>query len=146
VQKAVRQHEDAPGSAVAEDAADFALKLCRATSELRAELAGKRAQAFIADIKADFGDGTLRSKQGAGAVHAQAGEELMRSFAEGRAKQAMEMEIGKAGFAGGFGKTDPGLVIRREQIASAAEAAEGVVMKKRRHGEMILPAAGRRRQ
>lgn len=50
----------------------------------------------------------------------------------------MEMEFGQTGFTGGLLEQDAGLVFGGQEVASATETAEGVVMEKLRHEEMIL--------
>lgn len=50
----------------------------------------------------------------------------------------MEMKFGEASLARRLFKQNTGLIFRGQQIASATEPAEGVVVEKLRHGEMIL--------
>ena len=138
LEKTCRYHENSPGSAIAEDGAELALKLHRATAEMLAELGGKRSQALVADLEAYFGYGTLGGEHLPGAVHAQAGEKIVRSFAKGGAEKAMEMKFGKAGFASCLPQQNVGIIFGGEQIASAAEPAKGVVIEKPRHEEIIL--------
>jgi hypothetical protein len=137
-QEAAGDHEDAPGGAVAENAADGALVGGGAGAELGAELGGKCSQAFIADFETDFGHGAVGGQHLTGAVHAQAGQEVVWSFSEGGAEEAVEMEFGETSLARSLLEQDAGLVFGGEQVASATEAAEGVVVEKRWHGEMIL--------
>ena len=63
----------------------------------------------------------------------------MRGLAKRGTEKAMEMKFGKAGLARGLLEQNPGLVFGSEEVTSATEAAEGVVMEKLRHEEMILP-------
>jgi len=49
------------------------------------------------------------------------------------------MEFRKARFAGGTRQADAHVVFRRQQVASAADAAEGIVMQQ--HAEIIHRAA-----
>src|SRR5271170_710539 len=80
-----RYHQHMPWRAVAEDTANFALKFRGTAAELRAEFAGERSQAFVANLETYFGDGALRSEHLLGAVHAKPGEKIMRSLAESSA-------------------------------------------------------------
>lgn len=63
----------------------------------------------------------------------------MRSLAESGAKKAMEMKLRKTGLPRRLPEQDPRLIFVGQQVASTTEPAEGVVMKERRHGEIILP-------
>ena len=137
-QEAAGDHEDVPGCAVSENAAELTLVFGGAGAELRAEFGGKGSEAFVADFETDFGHGVVGSKHLAGPVQAQAGEEVVGSFSEGGAKEAVEMELGETGFARGLLEQDAGLVFGGEEVASATEAAEGVVVEEREHWEMIL--------
>jgi hypothetical protein len=67
----------------------------------------------------------------------------MRGFPEGGAEKAMEMKFGKAGLARCLLKQNTELVTGGEEIPSTTEPAEGVVMEKLRHAQMILPSDGR---
>ena len=127
-QKASRQHQHAPGSVVSEDAADFALKCGRTASELGAEFAGKGSQTSVADLEAHFRHAAFGSKHLPGAVHAQASEKIMRGLAESGAEKAMEMKFRKTGFARRLLQPNTGLIFGGEQVSSATEPAEGVVM------------------
>jgi ribosomal protein L10 len=62
----------------------------------------------------------------------------MRSLAERGAEKPMEMEFGKTSLACGLLEQNTGLIFGGQEIASATEAAEGVVVEKGRHREIIL--------
>ena len=65
----------------------------------------------------------------------------MRGLAEGGAEEAVEVEVGEACLAGGLLEEDAGLVFGCEEIACAAEAAEGVVvdeLAERGHEGMVI--------
>ena len=104
-----------------------------------AEFTGKRSQTSVADLEADFSHAALRGEHLPGTVHAQASAKIMRGLAKSGAEEAMEMEFGKTGLARRLLEQNTGLVFGGEKIASATEPAEGVVMEKLRHQEMILP-------
>ncbi len=123
---------------ISEDAADLALEGYGATSELGAEFGGERPQALVADLEADFGDGTIGGEHLTGTVHAQASQEIMRGLAEGGTEKAMEMKFGETGLSRRLLEQNTGVVFGGDEVASAAEAAEGVVMEKRGHEEMVL--------
>ena len=142
LQKTRRDHQHAPRSAIAKDAANFALIFDGAAAELDAEFAGKRSQAFIANLEADFRYGTLRREHLLGAIHAEPSQEVMGSFAKRGTEKPMEMKFGKAGFTSRLLKQNTRLVPRGQQIAPAAEAAESVVMEQVGHKEIILPFRG----
>ncbi len=127
---------------VSEDAADFTLKFDGTPAELRAKFGREGSQAFVADLEADFGYRSLGGEHLTGAVHAEASQEVVWRFSKGVAEEAVEMEFGETGFAGGVLEENAGSVFGDEEIAPAAEAAEGVVMEKLRHGEMILESRG----
>ena len=63
----------------------------------------------------------------------------MRSLSKGRAKEPVKMKFGKTRFARGLPEENTGLVLVGKQVAPAAQAAEGIVMKKVPHAEIILP-------
>src|SRR5215475_10624927 len=86
LEKASGNHQHAPGSAVSEDAAQFALKFSRAAPELRAEFAGEGPQALIADFKTDLGDGSTGCKHLTSTLHAQASQKIVRRFAKSGAE------------------------------------------------------------
>lgn len=86
MQKTSRYHQHAPWRAVAEDTADLALKFSGTAAELCTEFRGERPQTFVANFETHFGDSALRSEHLPGAVHAQAGEKIMRGLAEGSAE------------------------------------------------------------
>ena len=65
--------------------------------------------------------------QGQLAFQAQPGLELVRGFPKGGAEQPMEVEFRKASFAGGVLQQNARFVLRREQIAAAAQPAKGIV-------------------
>jgi len=60
-------------------------------------------------------------------------------FAKGGSEKAMEVKLGKTGLARRLLEQNAGLVFGGEEVASATEPAEGVVMEKLRHEGMILP-------
>ena len=72
-------------------------------------------------------------------VHAQASEKIMRGLAKGGTEKAMEMKFGKTGLACRLLQQNTGLVFGGEEVTSATEPTEGVVMEKLRHEGMILP-------
>ena len=63
----------------------------------------------------------------------------MRGLAKRAAEKTMEMKFGKTGLACRLFEQNTGLVFGGEEVAPATEPAEGVVMEKLRHDEMILP-------
>jgi len=65
-------------------------------------------------------------------VHTTAGKKIMRSLAECRMEQAMEMKGREAGFACGSGEKDLRLVAGGQKIAGAAEAAKSFVVDQHR--------------
>ena len=71
-------------------------------------------------------------------MQAKAGEELVRGFAEGGPKKAMEVKFGQARLTGGVLEQNPGGVGGGKEISSATEPSEGIVMKQSRHAEMVL--------
>ena len=109
-EKAARDHQDPPGSAVPEDTANFALVGMRTAADLSAKFRGKRSQALIADLEADFGHRPFGGEQLPGTIHAKAGEEVMRGLAECSAKKAMEVEFGEARLASCVLEQNPGRV------------------------------------
>jgi len=133
VEEASRNHQDAPRGGIPKDTPDFALKFDGTAAKLGAEFTRKCSQAPITDFKAGFGYGAFRGQHLPGTVHPQTGEKVMWSFAEGSAEQTMEMKFREASFAGRLLKQNPGLVLRGEEIASAAEPSKSVVMEERRH-------------
>jgi hypothetical protein len=62
----------------------------------------------------------------------------MRSLAKSGAEKTMKMKFGEARLARRLFEQNTGLIFRGEQIASATEPPEGVVVEKLRHVEMIL--------
>jgi len=60
-------------------------------------------------------------------------------FAKGGSEKAMEVKLGKTGLARRLLEQNARLVFGGEEVASATEPAEGVVMEKLRHEGMILP-------
>ncbi len=74
----------------------------------------------------------------AGTIHAEPGEELVRSLTEGGAKKAMKVEFGETGFASRMLEQNPGLVTAGKKIASATEAAKSVVVEQFPHAKRIL--------
>lgn len=139
LQKTRRDHQHAPGSAVAKDAANFALILDGAAADLGAEFAGKRPQAFIANLETDFRNSALRSEHLLGAVHAKPSQEIVGSFAKCGTEKSMEMEFGEAGFAGRLLEEDSRLIPRGQQVAPTAKPTECVVMEQVWHRGIILP-------
>ncbi len=65
----------------------------------------------------------------------------MRGLAKSGAEEAMEMEFGKTGLTRRLLQAYAGLIFVSQQVTSATEPAEGVVMKKLRHDRIILPGA-----
>jgi hypothetical protein len=63
-------------------------------------------------------------------VHAQAGEKIVWGLAKSGAEKAMEMKLGKAGFARRLPQQNPGLVFSGQEVAPATEPAERVVVEK----------------
>ena len=140
-EKTAGHPDDPPWRTVGEGAADFALELDRAMPEPRAEFAAERAQALVSDIEADLCYCPFRSQQFFRALHAVTGEKAVRRFAEGQSEKAMEVIFRQAGFSCSLGEQDAGTVFRRQKIAGAAEAPEGVIWQQAVHGEMILAPA-----
>jgi hypothetical protein len=64
----------------------------------------------------------------------------MRCLAKCGPEEPMEMKFRKTSRTRRVLEQNPGLVFGGQQVASAAEPAEGVVMEKVRHAGMILPA------
>jgi hypothetical protein len=62
------------------------------------------------------------------AVHAPAGEEIMRRFAEGRPEQAVEMEWRETGFAGGHIELDLLLIPGSQKVTGTAETTKSFVV------------------
>ena len=62
----------------------------------------------------------------------------MRGLAESGTKQAMEMKFGKACLARRLLEQNTGLVLGGEEVTSATDPTEGVVMEKLRHQKIIL--------
>ncbi len=139
LQKASRQHQHAPGSVVSKDAADLTLKFGGTAAELGAEFAGKRSQTSVADFEADFSHTALRGEHLPGPVHAQASQKIMWGLTESCTEKTMEMKFRKTGLARRLLEENTGLVFDGQEVTSATEPAEGVVMQKLRHEEIILP-------
>ena len=62
----------------------------------------------------------------------------MRSLAKSGAEKTMKMKFGEASLARRLFKQNTRLIFRGQQVASAAEPPEGVVVEKLRHEEIIL--------
>jgi len=63
----------------------------------------------------------------------------MRSLAKSGTVKAMKVKFGKTGLARRLLEQNTRLVFSGEQVTSATESTEGVVMEKLRHERMILP-------
>jgi hypothetical protein len=135
LQKALRYHQHAPGSAVPKDAAHLPLKFDGTPAKLGAELTGKRSQTAIANLEAYFRYGALRGQHLLGAIQTQAGQKIMRRFAKGGPEKPMEMEFGKTGLTCRLLQQYARLVSRSEQVASPTESAESVVMEQLQHAK-----------
>jgi hypothetical protein len=70
----------------------------------------------------------------------------MRGFAKRGSEKAMKIEFRKTGLACHLPEQPTGLIFVREEIAPTTEPAEGVVMEKSAHEEIILPFQQRRLQ
>ncbi len=103
-------HQDVPWSAVPEDAANLALKLDGAATELCAEFAGERSQTAVADLEADVCHAAFAGEHLTGTIHAEASQKLVWSFAKGGAEEAMEVKFRETGFACCLFEQDAGLV------------------------------------
>jgi len=114
------------------------LKFGGAAAELCTELARKRSQTAVADLEADFSHAALRSEHLPCTVHAQASKKIMRSLAKSGTEKAVKMKFGKAGLARRLLEQNSGLIFGGEEITSATKSAEGIVVEKLRHGEIIL--------
>jgi hypothetical protein len=146
LQKASRYHQDAPGSAVSEDAADLTLKFSGAAAELGAEFAGERSQTSVADLETDISYAALRSQHLPSTIHAEASKKIMRRLAKRGTEEAMEMKLRKTGLVCRLLEQNPGLVFGGEEVTPATEPTESVIMEKLRHQEMILPIQSDRRR
>ena len=63
----------------------------------------------------------------------------MRGLAESGPEKTMKMKFRKTSLPRRLPEQNPRLILVGQQVAPAAQPAEGVVMEKRRHREMILP-------
>jgi hypothetical protein len=66
----------------------------------------------------------------------------MRGLAESGTEKAMEMKFRKTGFARRLLEQNAGLVLIGQEVTSATEPTESIVMEELRHEGMILPSDG----
>ena len=61
-------------------------------------------------------------------LHAKTSDEMIRGLPKSTTKQTMEMKFGKTGLASRLREQNAGLVFVGQEITSAAESTESVVM------------------